>query len=339
MDLHPRLKSNLRKKKFIHPTEIQDKTIESLSEGRDVLGIANTGTGKTGAFLIPLINRLLSDHTFQTLVVVPTRELAEQVELEFKSLSKGLNLFSSCFIGGGSIGRDLHRLKLKNHVIVGTPGRLIDLMDRGALRLKPFEVLVLDEFDRMLDMGFIDDVKKLTAAMKNRQQTLLFSATVNPKLKPSIDQMLNDPLEVRISSGESTGDHIEQDIVKVPEGENKFDVLLDMLQREGFEKVLVFAETKRGVDRLNKRLRESGIRTDLIHGDKTQQMRKRALEKFRRGKIQVLVATDVASRGLDVSDVTHVINYETPQNFEDYVHRIGRTGRAGKKGWAFTFVQ
>lgn len=339
MPLLPQVHAALRHKGYTHPTEIQISTIEPLLEGRDLMGIAQTGTGKTGAFLIPLINRMIDGkQNVNTLVIVPTRELAMQVSDEFRSLTKGLQLSSTCLIGGTNINRDIFNLRRKSELIVGTPGRLLDLANRGILKLGGYPVLILDEFDRMLDMGFAPDVQRLTDLMVNRRQTLLFSATVDKTQKRMIDAMLNNPVEVRISSGETTGDHIEQDIVRVRADENKFDVLLNMLAGGDFEKVLLFAETKRTVDRMNNMLRKSGIKADQIHGDKSQGARQKALDSFKAGKIQVLVATDVAARGIDVSDVTHVINYQIPQTYDSYLHRIGRTGRAGKLGKAFTFV-
>lgn len=338
MPFSKRLQETLRKKGYTHPTAIQSQTIEALLDGRDMMGIAQTGTGKTAAFLLPLIERMLKGEKLQTLVVVPTRELALQVNEEFKSLTKGLGLFSSCYIGGTNINRDLQNLRRQSHLVVGTPGRLLDLANRNALRLTNFPVLILDEFDRMLDMGFAPDVNRITRLMENRTQTLLFSATVDKTQKRLIDGLLNNPVEVRVSEGEATGDHIQQDIVRVGASENKFDVLLTMLAKSDFDKVLLFAETKRTVDRMTKMLKKSGLQAEQIHGNKSQNARQTALTKFKDGKIQVLVATDVAARGIDVSDVTHVINYQIPQTYDSYVHRIGRTGRAGKTGKAFTFV-
>ncbi|MGK7392677.1 MAG: DEAD/DEAH box helicase [Candidatus Cyclobacteriaceae bacterium M2_1C_046] len=337
MPMHHKLKANIAKKGFVNPTKIQQDTFEHLVAGRDLLGVANTGTGKTGAFLIPIIEQLLNGESFTSLVVVPTRELALQVEDEFKSLTQGLGLYVSSFIGGTSVGRDIGQLRRKNHLIIGTPGRLMDLADRKALRLQDISVLILDEFDRMLDMGFVNDIKKMVRSMGERKQTMLFSATVDPTQKSLIKELLNDPMEVKVSTGTTT-DQVEQDIIRVPQGGDKFNMLMELIADKDFEKVLLFAETKRMVDKVSKKLSQSGVTVDLIHGNKTQNYRNKALDKFKRGKVQVLVATDVAARGIDVSDVTHVINYELPLTFDSYVHRIGRTGRAGKRGKAFTFV-
>lgn len=339
MPIHSLLKATLDKKGYTYPTEIQDKSLEHILEGNDVLSIAKTGTGKTAAFLIPIIHQLLSrKRPNYALAVVPTRELAMQVEQEFKSMTKGLGLYSECFIGGTSVSKDMHRLRRPCHLIVGTPGRLIDLKNRGALDLRDIAVLVLDEYDRMLDMGFSQDVKQIAQSMFGRKQTMLFSATLDRTQQKLIDEMLNEPVEIKVSTGEASSDHIEQDIIRVREGENKFDLLYDLVTGQDFDKVLIFAETKRQVDQLCGKLVKSGIRADQIHGDKSQAARQKALDKFKTGRVDILVATDVAARGIDVSDVTHVINYHIPKNMDTYIHRIGRTGRAGKMGMALTFI-
>lgn len=337
--LHPDLAKNLQRIGWDNPTEIQDKTFEAITELRDVLGIANTGTGKTGAFLIPLINAMLeAEDDFSALVMVPTRELALQVEEEFRQIAKGLRLFAACFIGGTSVDRDIRKLRKPFHFVIGTPGRLVDLNKRKALKFEHFSVLILDEFDRMLDMGFSQDVNFVTQQMTMRDQTLLFSATLDQKQTTLIDEILNDPIKVQITDGTKTAEHIDQDVVFASH-KDKLDVLIEMLKDDDFDKVLVFAETKRRVAGLTKSLKKSKFKADEIHGDKSQNYRKHALNDFKRGKINILVATDVAARGLDISDVTHVINYEVPQDYETYIHRIGRTGRAGKKGKAFTFME
>ncbi len=338
LPLSARLQDLLRKKGYTHPTPIQVETIKPLLEGRDIMGIAQTGTGKTAAFLLPLIERMTAGQSLKTLVLVPTRELALQVHEEFRSLTEGMRFDAACFIGGTNLERDLGTLRRPMNLIVGTPGRLLDLANRGALKLGSFNVLILDEFDRMLDMGFAPDVNRITKMMTGRKQTLLFSATVDKTQKKLIDGLLHNPVEVKVSTGEATGDHIEQQSVRIGADQNKFKVLVDMLSRPDFDKVLLFAETKRGVSRLTVMLKKAGVQVEQIHGDKSQNSRQNALEKFKSGKIQVLVATDVAARGIDVSDVTHVINYQVPRTYDSYVHRIGRTGRAGKAGKAYTFV-
>jgi len=334
-----RIKNNLIAKGYLRPTEIQDKTIEAILTDNDLMGIAQTGTGKTGAFLIPVVHKLIGTKAaFQVLVVVPTRELAVQVEQEFRSIVKGLSMTSACFIGGTSVGRDIATLRQPVHLVIGTPGRLTDLARQGALRFGNFNTLILDEFDRLLDMGFSRDIQFIVNAMHNRKQTILFSATEEKNQRKLIDDLLRRPVEVRVSTGKATGDHIDQEIVRVGPGESKMEILLNMVRDRSFQKVIVFAETKRGVSTVRKSLHQSGIRVDEIHGNKSQNYRLKALNDFKSGRIQVLIATDVAARGLDISEVTHVINYQQPRDFDSYIHRIGRTGRAGKGGKAYTFV-
>lgn len=338
MPLSETLKNNIRMKGYIEPTEIQQKSINDLIAGRNMIGIAATGTGKTGAFLIPVIEKMLADNTTTCLVVVPTRELAQQVEDEFKSLTRGHKLFSACFIGGTSVNTDMGKARRKQNLIVGTPGRLNDLTSRGTLRLGNTPILVLDEFDRMLDMGFINDIKKIIALMKNRKQTMLFSATYEKAQQNLIKQFVQNPVRINVSRLNNAADTVEQDIIRVGDNENKFQVLYDLLNGDGFEKVILFAETKRNVDKISQQLRKVGINSDVIHGNKSQNYRTKAIRMFKMGKTRVLVATDVAARGIDVDGVTHVINYQLPQTMDSYIHRIGRTGRAGKKGMAYTFV-
>ena len=301
--------------------------------------MAQTGTGKTAAFLVPIIHNLINQKpNFQVLIVSPTRELALQIDEEFKSISNGLNLSCTSLIGGTSVGRDINNLRRPSHIIIGTPGRISDMVRQRALNLKNFSVLVLDEFDRLLDMGFSRDIQFFVDGMINRKQTILFSATEEKGQKALINNLLENPVEVRVSTGNVSPDSIEQDIVVVKNGEKKMDVLVNMVRDKSFEKVLVFAETKRWVSRICKDLRIAGIKADEIHGNKSQNYRINALDSFKNKKIQVLVATDVAARGLDISNVSHLINYQQPKNIDSYIHRIGRTGRAGESGKAFTFI-
>ena len=318
-------------KGYLRPTEIQDRTLETLLKGRDLLGIAQTGTGKTGAFLIPIIEHLLHNRVNPyALVVVPTRELALQVEEEFKSMSKELGLYSACFIGGTNVSRDLQTLRRNSHVVIATPGRLLDLSDRGAIKLGKFNTLVLDEFDRMLDMGFIHDVNRILDGMTQRRHTMLFSATLDKSQQSMINKILKDHVTVKVSAGNSSGDAIDQEVIRMMPGEDKFKILKNMLAGDDFEKVLLFEETKHRVSRLCMKLNKAGIASEQIHGNKSQNARQNALKAFKQGKVKVLVATDVAARGLDISDVSHVINYQVPRTHDRYIHRIGRTGRAGK---------
>jgi ATP-dependent RNA helicase RhlE len=301
--------------------------------------VASTGTGKTAAFLIPLIERLLTGNKeFTSLVVVPTRELAIQVTEEFKSLTKHMGFSSACFIGGTSVEKDIQKLRKFNHLIIGTPGRLLDMAERNALRMNDISVLVLDEFDRMLDMGFVNDIRKMVRMIGRREQTLLFSATMDPGQKDIIREIIGTPELIKVSSGSEPSTNVEQHLVRIREDENKFEVLVDMVNDDSFEKVIIFAETKRMVDKLSKKLNRSGIKASHIHGDKSQNYRNRAIRRFREGTCQILVATDVAARGIDIAEVSHVINYQVPRTKDSYVHRIGRTGRAGNSGMAYTFV-
>lgn len=337
--VNDKIKQNLLAKGYVKPTEIQEKTLNAILAGRNVMGLAQTGTGKTAAFLVPILHNLVNTApAFQVLIVIPTRELAVQIESELKSITKGMNIYSQVFIGGTSVNRDREKLRRPSHFIIGTPGRLLDMANQRALRFDQFNTLVLDEFDRLLDMGFSTDIQKMVSAMRNRQQTVLFSATEEPSQKKLIGELLSNPVEVRVSVKNSTGDHIDQEIIHVANGENKMDVLAGMINQPDFQKVIVFAETKRWVSKVCKELKRRGIKTDEIHGNKSQNYRQKALNDFKAEKIKVLVATDVAARGLDIEEVSHVINYQKPKNFDSYIHRIGRTGRAGKSGKAYTFV-
>lgn len=338
MTLHPQLKKNLQHKGYERPTEIQEKAITELIKGRDMIGIASTGTGKTAAFLIPVIERLLAGDAITCLVVVPTRELAQQIQDDFKSLTLGMKYHSACFIGGTSVSKDMGIARKKPHLIIGTPGRLIDLVDRKALDLSLVSVLILDEFDRMLDMGFIQSIKAIISLAKFRKQTLLFSATINHSQQEFINLIVKNPLYINVCNDQNPSMNVEQNVLEIAHNEEKMDVLSNLLGGPAFEKVILFAETKRTVDKINKQLVRKGIKSDAIHGGKSQNYRSRAIQLFKTGQTRVLIATDVVSRGIDVQNVTHVINYQLPQTMEAYIHRIGRTGRAGKKGVAYTFI-
>jgi len=339
LPLNAKLLANIQKKGYETLTTIQEQSILPLLDGRDMMAISKTGSGKTAAFLIPIIEHALKDpRNYTALVVTPTRELALQIEEEFKSLAAGLQLYSATFIGGTNINSDYKQLERKLQVVVGTPGRLLDLSDRKLLKLNQVNTLVLDEFDRMLDMGFINDVKKLVNLIGKRDQTLLFSATLEPNQKQLISTLLHNPIEVKVENAGGTNENIEQQTIKVPDGADKFDILAGLVKSPEMEKVILFTETKRLADRLAKKLNQVGIAAGQIHGDKSQNFRNRMIEEFKKGDIRVLVATDVAARGIDVADVSHVINYQLPMTMDAYIHRIGRTGRAGKVGHAITFV-
>ncbi|QZT38967.1 DEAD/DEAH box helicase [Halosquirtibacter xylanolyticus] len=338
LDLHPKLAKNIERKNYQQPTEIQEKSIDHLMESKNLIGIAATGTGKTGAFLIPMVHQMLNDNSITALIMVPTRELAQQVDAEFKSLTLGTSLNSVCFIGGTNINKDIANTKRKMSLIVGTPGRLNDLIQRKNLKLGRVSKLVIDEFDRMLDMGFIHDVRKIIAAMKSREQTMLFSATTDKSQEALIKEIIKNPVRVNATNHNISGNNVDQDIIKVGSDESKFDLLLKLVKDDSYEKIILFAETKHQVNKISKKLNKSGVKSDVIHGNKSQNYRTNVIEAFKQGKLKVMVATDVAARGIDIKDVSLVINFQIPPTMDSYTHRIGRTGRAGSTGKAITFI-
>ncbi len=332
------LHHNIASKGYVTPSAIQDQAIPHIIDGKDVIGLANTGTGKTAAFLLPIIERQSGIMLRPSvLIVAPTRELAQQIDEQFREFSRGLGLYSTLVVGGVNIDRQIRDLKRRPHVIIGTPGRLKDLLKRQILQLKNMTTLVLDEADRMLDMGFLPDIRELVGAMPADRQTLFFSATITPEISALVHAFLKDPVTVSVRTSE-TNEHIDQDVVEARDKAHKIELLTNMLSEDAYEKVLVFGETKFGVQRLSDHLDNSGIPSVAIHGNKNQAQRQRALKQFKDEKVRVMVATDVAARGLDIPNVTHVINFDTPQTYEDYIHRIGRTGRGGASGHARTFI-
>lgn len=334
----PALQRNVEAKGYVNPTPIQDGAIKPVMEGKDLIGLANTGTGKTAAFLLPILSRLVQDpSSARVLIMAPTRELAVQIDDEFRAFSKGLGLYSALCVGGVNIGPQIKQIKRGPHLVIGTPGRLKDLVQQKALRLGAANVLVLDEADRMLDMGFIKDIQFLIAQLDTERQSLCFSATITPEIKTLIDGMLKDPVTVSVRTAE-TSEHVEQDVIKASSKEEKIEILEELLKKPDFEKVIVFGQTKHGVQRLAEKLSKAGIPSEAIHGNKSQGQRQRALNEFKANRVRVLVATDVAARGLDIPNVSHVINFDQPATYEEYVHRIGRTGRAGNRGSALTFI-
>jgi len=336
-NVEERLKNNIAAKGYKTPTPIQDRAIPHVLLGRDVVGIANTGTGKTAAFLIPLINKALKNPRESVLIMVPTRELAIQIDEELKGFTKGLKIFSAVCVGGANIGAQIRNLRYHNNFIIGTPGRLKDLVEQRYLHLEGFKTVVLDEADRMLDMGFIHDMRFMMSKMAKDRHTLFFSATMSREIEALIKDFLKEPVSISVKTGD-TARNVDQDVVKV-RGKNKIDVLHDLLSNMECTKVLVFGRTKHGVERLSRVLAERGFKAESIHGNKNLSKRRLALDRFKKNHAQVLVATDVAARGLDIDDVSHVINFDLPATYEDYVHRIGRTGRGLKKGKALTFVE
>ena len=336
--LSKELLSRIERKGYKHPSEIQDKSIISILEGSDLIGIAGTGTGKTAAFLIPIIQQLILRKTEDyALIIAPTRELATQINDEFRSLTKGLQLFSTCLIGGSSVSESVKNLKRKNHLIIGTPGRLQDMAKQKALDYRKFQLLVLDEFDRMLDMGFSKEIQQINGKMARKEQTLLFSATLEPSQKDLVEEVTNQPVQVRSEHTTASTQAIDQKVMRT-NGQDKFSMVKNILSEPVGTKTILFCETKRHTEKMLKMLKGEDFRADAIHGDKSQRAREVALRKFKRGQINILVATDVVARGIDVSDVELVINYQAPRNYTDYVHRIGRTGRAGKTGRAITLI-
>ncbi len=332
------LQANIANKGLEHPTAIQDGAIKPIMEGRDVIGLANTGTGKTAAFVLPIIQRLKTiEGQKAVLIMAPTRELAVQIDEQFRIFAANLKLYSALCVGGVNMQKQIRDLRRRPQVIIGTPGRLKDLMRQRVLKLQFVTTLVLDEADRMLDMGFLPDIKDIIAELPAERQSLCFSATITPQIQALLDSMLKDPVTVSVRTRE-TSEHIEQDVIKASSKDEKVRILNDLLNDDEFEKVLVFGETKFGVQKLADILTKAGLPAEAIHGNKSQPQRQRALRNFRDGKVGILVATDVAARGLDIPNVSHVINFDQPNNYEDYVHRIGRTGRAGKTGKALTFI-
>lgn len=331
-----RIKANIAKKGYMTPTAIQDQAIPVVLEGRDIVGIANTGTGKTGAFLIPLLDKVAKAKNERVLIIVPTRELAIQIEDEYRGFSAGSGLQSVSVVGGANINPQIRALRNNPYFVIGTPGRLKDLVERRVLDLSKFQTVVLDEADRMLDMGFIHDMREILSQMSPERHTLFFSATLSSDIERLIGDFLKDPVRISVKTGD-TSKNVHQDVVRT-QGKNKVDILHELLSNPEFDKVLVFGRTKHGVEKLSKTLTEMGIPAASIHGNKSQNHRQRALGEFKQNRVKVLVATDVAARGLDIPKVSHVINFDVPGTYEDYVHRIGRTGRAGEMGKALTFV-
>jgi superfamily II DNA/RNA helicase len=336
-ELHDLLKTNLDAKGYKVPTQIQDMSIPMALEGKDIIGIANTGTGKTAAFLLPLLNKLISHKGQRILIVAPTRELALQIEQECRDFAKNSGLFGVLLIGGVPIGAQLRDLRSSPEIVIGTPGRIKDHLERGTLKLNDVTNVVLDEVDRMLDMGFIVDIKTILAKLPAEKQALFFSATLSPTIERLINDFTDSPVSVMAKTAE-TSDNVDQSVIRYNASSEKIDKLHELLIAEGVQKALIFGETKRSVERLSNELVSRGFKAEAMHGDKTQGQRQRALSKFREDRVNILVATDVAARGIDVDGITHVVNYDLPQTYDDYTHRIGRAGRAGNKGYAVTFV-
>jgi len=336
-DIAQALKINIKNHGYSKPTPIQAQAIKPILEGRDVIGLASTGTGKTAAFLIPLLDKIFKNRSQKALIIVPTRELAVQINEEFRNFSFGMHMYSALLIGGSNMHRQISDLRRGAQIVIATPGRLKDLIERRTLYLQDFANIVLDEVDLMVDIGFINDVKYFISLMPKVRQSLFFSATIPSKVQGILQLFVTNPLTISVKK-QDTSENVEQNVIKVINPAKKMDQLHDLLIQDGFDKVLIFLRTKHGVDRLHRELEYRGFRIGVIHGNKSQGQRQRALQAFKQDEFQILLATDVASRGLDIDNVTHVINYDLPQTYDDYIHRIGRTGRIGKSGTALTFI-
>lgn len=336
--LHPRLQKNIDERGYVDPTPIQDQAIPYALTGRDVIGIANTGTGKTAAFLLPLIHKICNDPQQQVLILAPTRELALQIDEECQQFTKGMSIRTLVCIGGTSMQKQLHNARQNVQIIIGTPGRTKDLMQRKVLNLSRVNNVVLDEMDRMLDMGFINDITLLLSKVSVQRQSLFFSATMDNNISKLVMNYLTKPVTVEIAS-RPTSENVHQDVIFVQDGDDKLQKLHTVLKKKECDKVLVFSRTKMGAKKLAHKLHQSGMRADAIHGDMSQGQRQRTLASFRENRLRVLVATDVVARGIDIDGISHVINYDLPENYEDYIHRIGRTGRGSSIGYALTFFE
>lgn len=335
--LPERIQQNLATAGLVTTSPIQDQAIEPGLAGKDVVGLANTGTGKTAAFLLPVLTLLLDDPKQQALVLAPTRELAIQISDELIKLGKGLGLKAVVATGGTNIRPQITGLQRHPNIVIATPGRLTDLIQRRAWDPSHCGIIVLDEVDRMLDIGFVKDIERIIGQLPAKHQSLFFSATMPREVKAVVDRFTVDPVTISVKTRE-TAASVAQEVERTRGRDHKLEVLSDRLRRVDHERVIVFGRTKHGVERLTRQLQREGFHVDSIHGDRSQGQRTRALRAFKEGRIQALIATDVAARGLDIPRVSHVINYDLPGTYEDYVHRIGRTGRADQTGHALTFI-
>ena len=342
LPLEPKLLQAIAEKGYTNATPIQEKAIPPILEQRDLIGLAQTGTGKTAAFAIPILELLHAkkplDGGIKALIVTPTRELAIQIADNFKAYGKHLGLRSLVIFGGVKAHAQIQTLKQKPAILIATPGRLLDLHQQGFINLKQLSIFVLDEADRMLDMGFIHDVKRIVKLLPKERQTLLFSATMPGEVKSLAQSLLQQPIEVTVTPVSSTVERIDQCMIHVADRKHKESCLVELLQKDPAESVLVFSRTKHGADKLVRMLGKNKLHALAIHGNKSQNARQMALSHFKEGKIRILVATDIAARGIDISGLDLVINTDVPTVAETYVHRIGRTGRAGQTGQAISLV-
>ena len=345
LGLIPPLADAVKAEGYSEPTPIQARAIPHVLAGRDLLGLAQTGTGKTAAFALPILQRLAAKATngrsprpIRCLVLTPTRELASQISESFRVYGKNLPLRNFVIFGGVGMDAQKQALRQGMDILVATPGRLLDLAGQGLVRLESLEVFVLDEADRMLDMGFIHDVRRVIGLLPRVRQTLFFSATMPREAQELADQLLKNPETVAVKPPATTAERIDQEVYFVDKADKR-SLLVDVLRDSAMSRVLVFSRTKHGANRIAEHLDKAHINAEAIHGNKSQNARERALANFKAGKTRVLVATDIAARGIDIDDVTHVVNFDVPEVAETYVHRIGRTARAGASGMAMTFVE
>jgi ATP-dependent RNA helicase RhlE len=338
LKLIPALQDALSNKGYVTPTPIQEKAIPGLLEGKDLIGIAQTGTGKTAAFVLPILQRMKEQYPrkLKTLILAPTRELAAQIGESFSTYGRFLKFKHTVVFGGVPQGKQVSALSKGVDILVATPGRLLDLMNQKKAKLNDIEFLVLDEADRMLDMGFINDIKKILAKIPRERQSLFFSATMSPNINRLANSLLRDPVHVEVTPQATTVEIIAQQVFFVDQKE-KEKLLLKLLEHEHLTSILIFTRTKHRANKVAAYLNENKIAADAIHGNKAQNARVKAMRAFKSGKVKVLVATDIAARGIDIDNISHVINFELPNEPESYVHRIGRTARAGKDGTAFSF--
>ena len=339
LGLESKVLEGVKEMGYVEPTPIQEEAVPFALVGRDVVGCAQTGTGKTAAFILPALQRMPADGVLRTLVISPTRELAQQIDVFATAVAAYTGHHVLAAVGGIGLDPQIKALRKGVDVLVATPGRLLDLVNRGDAKLDNIEIFVLDEADRMLDMGFWPDVRRIFAALpKKPRQTMLFSASMAPEVMRIVQKNLTDPVRVEVSPPSVPIELIHQALYPV-DSSQKIDLMVALMKAHGdFDRTLVFCRTKQRADAVASGLERAGIPTLTMHSDRTQEQRQKALERFREGKVRVLVATDVVSRGIDVEGISHVVNYDVPGNPEDYVHRIGRTARAGASGTAFTFV-
>lgn len=341
--LAPSILAAIAEQGYQTPTPIQQQTIPLILQGKDVLGGAQTGTGKTAAFTLPILQKLsthaipLAAKQVRCLILTPTRELAQQVADNVAAYARHLNLKTAVFYGGVSVNPQLEQAAGGLDILIATPGRLLDHLHQQSISLYQLEVLVLDEADRMLDMGFIHDIRRIMAKLPPKRQTLFFSATFSAEIKTLADSLLDNPVLVEVAKANSTAAGVEQLAYRV-DSQRKRELISEVIGKKNWQQVLIFSRTKFGADRLSKQLQLDGIDAQAIHGDKSQGHRTKVLQEFKEGKVRVLVATDIAARGLDIEELPIVVNYDLPHQAEDYVHRIGRTGRAGNLGLAVTLV-